>query len=245
MKDHEDAYGHEIYEYFHGEDIREIVERDDGFITASAGPRAYFVEYEDWPDHYKEAMKFGRGRVLDIGCGAGRISLYLQDQGHEVLGIDISPKAIEVCQLRGLKNSQELSITQVSSKLGIFDSIVMLGNNFGLFGNYRRAKWLLKRFHKMTSPGGRIIAESNDPYQTTDPVHLAYHEYNRQRGRMSGQLRLRVRYRKYKNPWFDYLIVSQDEMRDILRGTGWEVRQFIDTEASLYIAVIEKVRRET
>lgn len=241
MADHEDAYGHEINDYFRGEDIREIVERDDGFIAASTGPRAYFAEYEDWPDHYKEAMKFVRGRVLDIGCGAGRISLYLQDQGHDVLGIDISPKAIEVCQLRGLKNSQELSITQVSSKLGIFDSIVMLGNNFGLFGNYRRAKWLLRRFHKLTSPQGRIIAESNDPYQTTDPVHLAYHEYNRQRGRMSGQLRLRVRYRKYKNPWFDYLIVSQDEMRDILQGTGWEVRQFIDTEASLYIAVIEKV----
>jgi len=241
MKIHTDAYGHEIFDHLQGENVVEIVEREDGLIAASAGPRAYFTEYEDWPDHYKEAMKFVRGRVLDIGCGAGRISLYLQEQGYDVLGIDISPKAIEVCRLRGLKNTRVLSITQVSSKMGTFDSIAMMGNNFGLFGSYRRSKWLLRRFHKMTSPQGRIIAESNDPYKTTDPIHLAYHEYNRQRGRMSGQLRLRVRHKKIKSPWFDYLLVSRDEMREILQGTGWEVRQFIDTETSLYIAIIEKV----
>ncbi|HDO42228.1 MAG TPA: methyltransferase domain-containing protein [Candidatus Bathyarchaeota archaeon] len=54
----------------------------------------------------QEAMKFIRGRVLDIGCGAGRHSIYLQNKGFNVIGIDISPLAIKVCRLRGLKKAE-------------------------------------------------------------------------------------------------------------------------------------------
>ena len=57
---------------------------------------------------------------------------------------------------------------------------------------------------------------------------------------MSGQLRIRVRYKKYVTPWFDYLIVSKDEMEDILEGTGWRVKNFLDSNSSAYISVIEK-----
>jgi 2-polyprenyl-3-methyl-5-hydroxy-6-metoxy-1,4-benzoquinol methylase len=46
---------------------------------------------------YEEAMQFVKGRVLDVGCGEGRHSLYLQEKWFDVLGIDISPLAIKVC----------------------------------------------------------------------------------------------------------------------------------------------------
>jgi hypothetical protein len=58
---------------------------------------------------------------------------------------------------------------------------------------------------------------------------------------VSGQLRLSVRYRTFKTPWFDYLIVSKNEMEDIVQGTGWRVSQYLDGDtAALYIAIIEK-----
>jgi hypothetical protein len=116
-----------------------------------------------------------------------------------------------------------------------------MGNNFGLFGGRRRARWLLRLLHAMTSPDARIVAESNNVYQTKDPDHLRYHRFNRRRGRMSGQLRLRVRYRRYCTPWFDYLMVSPREMKEILAGTGWRVRRFLKSGGSIYVAVIEKV----
>ena len=241
FRDQEDAFGELISAYYNGSDVVEIIERDDGFIDTSAGPHAYFLEYDQWPDHYKKAIQLVRGHVLDVGSGAGRISLFLQNQGYQVLATDNSPKALKVCRLRGVKNTAICPITQLSNRLGIFDCIVMFGNNFGLFGNSKRAKWLLKRFYRMTSPQGRIIAESNDVYATEEPIHLAYHNRNRQRGRMSGQLRLRVRYQNFKTPWFDYLIVSQGEMEEIVQGTGWFIRQFINSEGAAYIAVIEKI----
>jgi hypothetical protein len=95
----------------------------------------------------------------------------------------------------------------------------MLGNNFGLFGNFNKARKLLKKFNKMTSRNALIIAESNDPYATTNPDHLEYHQINRIKGRMAGQVKIRIRYKKIKSRWFDYLLVSKQEMEKILDGT--------------------------
>jgi SAM-dependent methyltransferase len=246
LKDYQDAYGHGLYEYLTGKrgqaDIVEIEERDDGYIDWSGGPKGYFNEYKDWRPYEKKAMRYAKGRVLDIGSGAGRHSLYLQGKGLDVLGIDNSPLAIEVCKSRGLRNAKVVPISQINSKLGVFDTILMLGNNFGLFGSFEGAKRLLKKFSKITSENGRIIAESNDVYKTKVPEHLSYHELNRKRGRMAGQIRLRVRYKKYATPWFDYLMVSKDEMENILDGTDWEINKFIDSDGSTYIAIIDKVK---
>ena len=100
--DQQDAFGHEIQDYFEGESSYEIIERDDGFFSLSPGPELYFLEYEDWPESERRAMKYVRGKVLDVGCGAGRHALYLQEQGTDVLGVDNSPRALEVCKTRGL-----------------------------------------------------------------------------------------------------------------------------------------------
>ena len=118
----------------------------------------------------------------------------------------------------------------------------MLGNNFCLVGNAKRAKWLLRRFRSVTSEQGRIIAQTRDPYGTDLPEHLEYQAHNREKGKMSGEAKIRVRYKKYVTPWIDFLMVSKEEMKTILEGTGWEVGTFIDGEHGLYIAIIEKKR---
>ncbi len=82
LKPEEDAFGQMIWTYYKGREVFEIVERDDGYIDASKhGPKIYFSTYEDWHAVEKRAMEFMMGRVLDIGCGAGRHSLYLQRKG--------------------------------------------------------------------------------------------------------------------------------------------------------------------
>lgn len=242
MNASQDAYGRAMYDYYSGKGGFEVCERDDGLVAPSAGPLAYLAEYRDWPPHQKKAVRLARGKALDIGCGAGRVALHLQEKGLDATGIDISSLAIKVCKARGLKKAKVMSITQVTCRLGIFDTILMFGNNFGLFANFKRAQWLLRRFHGMTGDDATIIAESNDPYQTSDPCHITYCRRNKQRGRMGGQIRLRIRYKTCATPWFDYLLVSRKEMRKILRGTGWHVQRFIDSEGSPYVAVIEKER---
>ncbi len=237
----EDAYGHEIWSHFNGRKSFEVVEREDGYVDVSSGAPAYFSEYDDWPEHYKRAIDSAKGRILDIGCGAGRHSLYLQNKGFDVTGIDNSPLAIRVCRLRGLKKTKVMSIENISRfRSRSFDTILMLGNNFGLFGSHNNARILLKKLYRITSTNAIIIAESNDPYKTDNPFHIKYQKANRKKGRMSGQLRIRIRYMKYSGKWFDYLLVSREEMKEILKGTGWRMREFIDSSGSPYAAIIEK-----
>jgi SAM-dependent methyltransferase len=242
MKPKQDAFGQGVYDFYQGEPVNEIVERDDGYIGTTGGPAIYFAPAEEWTSNKRDALPLIRGRVLDVGCGPGRVALYSQEQGLEAVAIDISPLAIKTARLRGVKDARVLSITQASRKaLGIFDTIVMFGNNFGLFGNPRRAKWLLRRFYGMTTADGRILAESRNIYKTDNPEHLAFHEHNRKLGRLPGQLRLRVRYKTMIGSWFEYLMVSPEEMAEIVDGTGWHIEQILWREDEVdYTAVLQK-----
>jgi SAM-dependent methyltransferase len=240
MSRHDDAFGHLIHDFHCGIPAREIIERDDGLIDVSSGPVAYFTEYRDWPGSEQQAVDLAHGRVLDIGCGAGRHALYLQGKGLDVVGIDISPLAVRTCRDRGLRDARVLGITQVSSRLGRFDTILMMGSNFGLLGGMRRARWLLGRFRSITSDEALIIAESADPHDTVKPCHLAYHRCNLERGRMPGQVRIRVRYQTLIGEWFDYLKVSRDEMKMVIEGTGWRVARFLPDTGTVYSGVLEQ-----
>jgi SAM-dependent methyltransferase len=217
----------------------EIVERDDGFIGTSM--LSYVAPVARWPTVERRALRWVRGRVLDVGVGAGRVALELQRRGRSVVGIDVSPGAVEVARQRGVRDVRLLAFEDLDESLGHFDTTVMFGNNFGLFGSPTKARRLLRRLRPLT---GRIVAASNDPSATDDPAHLAYHEHNRRRGRMPGQLRLRVRYRDLTGPWLDYLIVSPDEMGAIVEGTQWRIRRLLQDGRSYsgtgyYVAILE------
>lgn len=246
FKDDQDAFGHLIFDFFKkgGAEYRlpGVLERYDGYISDAGSTAVYFSRYKDWPIIERKALRMARGRVLDIGCGAGRHCLYLQEKGLEVTGIDNSPLSIEVCKQRGIKNAVVLACGDISPTLGTFDTVLMLGHNFGLFGGFYKARRILKKLDGITSRKARIIATTNDIYQTDDPDNLRYHEYNRNHGRMSGQIRMKVRYKNYATPWFDYLLVSRNEMENILEGTGWIVTRYIDAGDSHYAAIIEKER---
>ena len=239
MGNDNDAYGRMMWDCHRGIPAREIVEREDGLISAGKSC-TYFEPFCKWPRHHQESMDHVSGRVLDIGCGPGRHAIHLQQRGFDVMGIDASPLAIRVARERGLRKAGVVNITQISSRMGQFDTLLMLGANFGLFGNLKRARWLLRKMRNMTSSNGRIIAESRDPYTTVSKAHLDYHEANRRRGKFPGRLRMRIRYERYVGAWFEYLIVSRKEMAYILEDTGWRIARFIPEAGTVYVAIIDK-----
>jgi SAM-dependent methyltransferase len=244
LDEREDAYGAAIRDHHAGEESYEVIERDDGWIGISAGTDLYFSEYDAWSDSEQAAVARAEGRVLDVGCGAGRHALYLQERGREVVGIDVSPGAVEVSRDRGV-DARPLDVADVRElDAEPFETVVMFGNNFGLVGTRATAPRVLGGLAAVTTDDARLLAGTRDPYATDDPNHAAYHELNRERGRLGGALRIRTRYERRASPWFDYLVVSPAELRELLGPTAWELAAVVEPngldETGDYVAELRK-----
>ena len=238
-----DAYGQQIRAFLERSTAVEIVERDDGFVNAAPTNASYFADLRHWSTPEQRAIRCARGRTaLDVGCGAGRVALHLQARGFRVIAIDNSPLAVKTARSRGVKDARLLPFENVGTlPRGSVDTVVMFGNNFGLFGSYSRAKRLLRQLHRITGDGAVLLVQSLDPYKTDEPAHRRYQRLNRRRGRMSGQIRIRIRYQEWVGRWFDYLLVSPAEMSAIVDGTGWDVDRFFTVDNPRYTAVIRRV----
>lgn len=235
-----DAFGVALRDYLRDGEGFMLTERDDGDVRPSGGPEMYFAPYEEWTDREQTAVERVRGRVLDVGCGAGRHALHLQAKDHEVVGIDTSPGALAVCRERGVERVERCDVADADSLDGAFDTVLMLGNNFGLVGSRDRAPTVLGALDAVTASDAIILAESMDPRDTDDEFHLAYHERNRERGRLPGRVRIRVRYKRHATDWFDYLHVSPEEMREVVEPTAWTVTEVVDGEDAGFVGVLEK-----
>ena len=219
--------------------VIEVIERDDGLINGAPADH-YLDEPEAWQPHDHRALRLCRGHVLDIGTGAGRTAVELQRRGMAVTGLDTSPGAIEIARRRGLRDTVLTTVDAYAAGASArYDTFLLLGNNLGLLEGPQRAPVFLAALAGLARPGARIVAQGTDPYGTTDPVHVSYHRRNRQRGRLGGQLRLRLRYRLLATEWFDYLNCSVPELEGLLAGTGWRLKSVDDVDRPYYLAVME------
>lgn len=237
-----DLFGRAVWDWARGGTEPEFIERKDGLIDGGGGHEFYLASCKSWPAAERQAMRYVRGRVIDVGCAAGRVALHLQERGFDVVGLDESPLAIRAARSRGVTKTSCGSIETLAPEISRFDTIVLFGNNFGIFGTPGRLKRELKRWADATPPSARILAESTNPWCGGTPaMNRSYYHQNRRRGRLPGSATLRVRYKNAFGPWFDWFFVSRDEMRTLLRGTGWRPSRFLGGKPSEpYVAVLEK-----
>ena len=239
-----DAFGAALLDTLDGGAGTHVIERDDGFVDAMDGS-AYFLGPEAWsdawPDADIDAPGLVGGRVLDVGAGAGRFSLALQSRGHEPVALDVSPGAVEVCRRRGVHQTFLGSIGEFAdTDPPLLDSAVFMGNNLSLLGSAEQARSMLDTLRRLLRPGGTVVGTCLDTYGTEDSVHLAYHQWNRERGRLPGQLKLRVRYRAIAGDWFDWLLMSPDELAAIVGRCGWQLEDVTEPDP-YYLAVLRPV----
>jgi SAM-dependent methyltransferase len=236
-----DVFGRALWDWDHGGTTPELYERRDGLVTEGAGPEFYFAGIRRWPPAERQAIRYARGRVADVGCGGGRVALHLQGRGRDVVGLDTSPLALRTARHRGVDRVRRLSLEDLAGAISRFDTVVLFGNNFGLFGTPGRARRLLTSWAGHATPGTRILAESTSPHFGGAPaVDRRGGRANRARGRLPGQTRLRIRYGDEAGPWHDWLFVSRSELEGILDGTGWRVTvTFSSGPVDPYVALVE------
>ncbi|GAB3285696.1 class I SAM-dependent methyltransferase [Parasphingorhabdus pacifica] len=99
-----------------------------------------------------------RGTVLDPGCGSGDNAIHLAEHGHDVLGIDFSPAAVERARANAVARNAHLRF-EVADALDLgseprFDTIV----DSALFHVFDREAQLAyaRGLHAICRPGGLV-----------------------------------------------------------------------------------------
>jgi SAM-dependent methyltransferase len=118
-----------------------------------------FRNFDDMPNLEQRALQLSKGTILDVGCGAGSHTLYLEQKGFKVKAIDISPAAVEVCRLRGVKHVEVTSVLDETEK---FDTILLLMNGTGIFKELKQVSKYLKHLKSLMNQSGQILIDSSD-----------------------------------------------------------------------------------
>lgn len=233
-----DVFGMVMMDAVKGNEAKHLIVRNDGYTRESLGSQ-YIADFSDWPDGQKQAAREVKGRILDIGCGAGRVGVYFQSVGHEVVGIDISQGAIEAARKRGLQNVHLMSAEKLEFPEKSFDTVVLFGNNFGIMGEEGRIVSMLKEIYRVTTPDGVLLAESRDVTATDNPEHHRYHEENRAKGRPLGLVTLRLEYQGVVDDWWELRMASPEDMSEIAEKAGWRLERTYGPR-ELYVGVLRK-----
>lgn len=242
LKKEEDAFGIALYNYVTGKDpyAQTVMEFDDGYINAGA-VKFYTMGAEHWSQSAIDYLNRSFGKVLDIGVGGGRFAIYLQEKGLDVTGIDISPYCIKVSRKLGLKKALLTDLFSMKER-NIYNTVLMLGNNFGLMESKKHSVKMLKKLYDITTHDCVILAQSMNPYKSGIVKGKKYINEQKTKGRMPGQVRFRHRYEKIKGPWHFYLFVSPAEMKLLLKGSGFYIDNIYINDSGIgpYTAILKK-----
>jgi SAM-dependent methyltransferase len=114
------------------------------------------------PEIQSLAAELPSGRVLDLGCGFGRVSIYLAQRGWSADGIDFIPKAIDVARTRakeaGVAHLARFHVASAAS-LGFLAAPYDLAVDIGCMHSF--SEELLRGYRRelvrLLRPGGRYV----------------------------------------------------------------------------------------
>lgn len=196
-----------------------------------------FRSYKEMPFLEQKAMQLTYGKTLDVGCGAGSHSLYLQNEKKlNVHSIDISPNAIKACQLRGVKNALIQNVLEIDSSNpeNKFDTILLLMNGTGIFGSLKNTSQYLLGLKKLLKPNGQILIDSSDIIYMFDedeegafaiPANGYY-----------GELEFSVTYKGEKEDTFPWLYLDYNTLQNAAFANGLQCEMKLEGEHYDYLA---------
>jgi len=196
-----------------------------------------FRDFNEMPKLEKQALKLAKGKILDVGCGAGSHALYLKDKGFEVLPIDISENAIKTCQLRGLENAVVQDVLELNSQK--FDTILLLMNGTGIFGKLKKVAQYLNHLKSLLNDGGQILIDSSDLIYMFDededggkwiPMHADYY----------GELVFNLSYKGENEEPFDWLYLDYNTLQNACIANDLTCELIFEGENFDYLARITK-----
>ncbi|TRX21150.1 class I SAM-dependent methyltransferase [Flavobacterium franklandianum] len=192
-----------------------------------------FRSYTEMPKMEQHALQLAKGKILDVGCGAGSHSLSLQnDRNLDVTSIDISPNAIQACLLRGLKKAKVQDVMTLENEK--FDTILLLMNGAGMCGRLKNIPNFLLKLKSLLNPGGQILLDSSDIIYMFDddgdggkwiPGESYY-----------GEIVFTISYKGEKEKPFDWMFIDYNTLQNAAFANGLQCELIMEGEHYDYLA---------
>jgi SAM-dependent methyltransferase len=228
-----DLFGKAILDYQTNNSSEDLVTETSISEADEMSVNYLFRTFSEMPKIEQEALKMCHGKILDVGCGAGSHSLYLENEMvFEVTSIDISEKAIQACKLRGLKNARVQNVLDLENEK--FDTILLLMNGTGIFGTLKETSKYLQKLKSLLNPNGQILIDSSDIIymfdQNDDGSYLipadAYY----------GELTFTIQYKGETEETFPWLYLDYNTLQNAAIANNMQCELITEGEHFDYLA---------
>ena len=212
MKD-PDVFGEAIKAFYYNNDHTNITVHSPNFDDDVIPITHLFRSFKEMPELEKIALKHATGHILDVGCGAGSHSLYLQNKLKlEVTAIDTSVGAVEIVEKRGIVNARCEDFFNLKNEK--FDTILMLMNGSGIIGKLNNLSQFFPHARSLLTENGCILMDSSDlTFLFEEEIGSLNYYY--------GELEFQISYKNLKSETFDWLYIDFEKLKEVALENGF------------------------
>lgn len=235
LPEQEDPMGAAIRDYFRQGKSAQLKVLSSLFDDDEMPVAHLFRSYHEMPPLEQRALNEARGKVLDVGAGAGCHALALQERGLDVTAVDISPLSCETMKERGVANVECVNIFNQRFQER-FDTLLLLMNGTGIAGKLSRLPQLLSRLKQLMNPGAQILIDSSDlRYVYEDEDGVLDVDFD---GAYYGEVDYQMTYRNIIGKSFDWLYADSVVLAECCRQCGLNCEILVQGQHYDYLARI-------
>ncbi|CAN1574283.1 UbiG, 3-demethylubiquinone-9 3-O-methyltransferase [Flavobacteriaceae bacterium] len=193
-----------------------------------------FRTYDEMPKIEQKALQLAKGKILDVGCGAGSHSLTLQNERNlDVTSIDISKNAIQACTLRGLKKARVQDLMTLENEK--FDTVIVLMNGPGICGTLANIPKFLLKLKSLLNTNGQILLDSSDIIYMFDEDEDGG-KWIPSQNEYYGETVFTIKYKGEKEAPLNWLFLDYNTLQNAAFANGLQCELILEGEHFDYLA---------
>jgi len=231
--------GRAILDYHRGATTAQIVVRTNLWEDEPTPVEEFYrPDHIGLPELEVRAISQCRGRVLDLGAGAGRHALELQRRGHEVTALDVAPEAVEVMRERGVRDARSGDLDTITGE--VFDTILLLMHGIGLVGTLAGLQTFFEHTGPILAEGGQIVCDSADLSLVMPSRWDAHRDGRNDRTRYLGEVDFRLSYEEHEGIPYPWLFVDPVTLGQIADSAGFRCRVMARGARGAFLACVNR-----
>ncbi len=201
----------------------------------------FFRAPSELRDVDRVAVSRAQGHVLDLGAGAGSISLALQNKGLRVTAVEIIPDLVRIMKQRGVEDVRQGSVEDLPESLS-FDTILILMNGIAMAGSFSRVPAFLRGLGRHLRNGGQILLDSTDLLEGegTIPTHPDDLPPGWYEGDYPGEVQYQLEFRGEKGSPFPQVFLDPATLALLAKEEGFDADVVWRGEDGAFLARLRK-----